>query len=183
MKPTQKKQRVGADERREQILAAALTEFSQKGLHGGSTVNIAQAVGISHPNVFRLYPTKIDLFTAVLEQAFATVARTMLKTGETTKDEPLQAMANAWGVLMDDRELMLILLQGYAASADTKVRELMQGWTRDVFERMEALPSVGTDLAHDFFAAGMLYMIAASMDLPAQTNKVDWIKRFLESGR
>jgi TetR/AcrR family transcriptional regulator len=178
-----KPKRTSAEERREQILAAALAEFSHKGLHGGSTVNIARAVGISHPNVFRLFPTKMDLFRAVLEHAFAVVARTMLSTGENSRRAPLQAMADAWGVLMDDRELMLILLQGYAACAEPDVRSLMQGWTREVFERMEAIPSVGTDLAHDFFAAGMLYMLAASMDLPSQAEKAAWVKRFLESGR
>lgn len=174
--------RVGIEQRREQILAAALKEFSHKGLHGGSTVTIAKEVGVSHPNLFRVFSTKKELFMAVLRQAFATVERRMLVPGERAEKDQLQTMADAWGVLMEDRELMLILLQGYAAGEDPGIRDLMHGWTREVFERMEALSEVGTDRAHDFFAAGMLYMVAAALGLPARAADDEWADRFLASG-
>lgn len=174
--------RVGIERRREQILAAGLTEFSRKGLHGGSTVSIAKAVEISHPNLFRVFPTKKGLFMEVLKEAFAKIDRTMLVAGEAAESEPLHVMTDAWGVLMEDRELMLILLQGYATCEDPDIRDLMQGWTQDVFERMEALKGVGTDRSHDFFAAGMLYLVAASMDLPARVEYDEWAGRFLDSG-
>src|SRR5690606_17118604 len=161
---TARRPRVSIEERREQILEVALKEFSHKGLHGGSTVTIAKEAGISHPNLFRVFPTKRELFVAVLEATFAAVDREMLTAGEASTEHPLQVMSDAWGVLMERRELMLILLQGYAASEDAAIRDVMHRWTREVFERMEAIPNVGTDKAHDFFAAGMLYMVAASMD-------------------
>lgn len=168
--------------RREQILAAALDEFSHKGLHGGSTVTIAKAAQVSHPNLFRIFATKKELFMAVLQQTFGTVAEQMLVAGESAESDPLPTMSHAWGVLMGRRELMLILLQGYAASRDPEIRELMHGWTRDVFERMEAIPGVGTDAAHDFFAAGMLYLVAAAIELPVRAGDDSWAERFLASG-
>lgn len=174
--------RVPIDERREQIIAAALREFSHKGLHGGSTMAIAAQVGISQPNIFRIYPTKKQLFIAVLERVFAKISSTMLAAGEGDAERPLETMSDAWGELMAERENMFMLLQGYAAAADDDIRELMSNWSRDVFERMEALPAVGTDNAHDFFAAGMLYMAAAAMDLPTQAMDSAWAARFLESG-
>ena len=58
----------------------------------------------------------------------------------------------------------------------------MHDWTREVFERTEALPGVGEDASHDFFAAGMLYMVATAMDLPARAEKDPWAARFLASG-
>ncbi|MGI5121096.1 TetR/AcrR family transcriptional regulator [Marinactinospora thermotolerans] len=180
--PGGRRPRVSIERRREQILAAALKEFSHKGLHGGSTVNIAKAVEISHPNLFRVFSTKKELFIAVLEQTFETIAQEMLVPGEAAERDPLQTMADAWGSLMERRELMLILLQGYAACEDPDIRDLMHRWTQDVFERLEVLPEVGTDPAHDFFAAGMLYMVAASMDLPARAEHDEWAKRFLDSG-
>ncbi|MBR8745501.1 TetR/AcrR family transcriptional regulator [Nocardiopsis sp. MG754419] len=174
--------RVSIERRREQILAAALKEFSHKGLHGGSTVTIAKEVEISHPNLFRVFSTKKELFMEVLRQTFVTFDKEMLVPGEEAEENPLQTMADAWGVLMEHRELMLILLQGYAACNDPEIRDLMQEWTQDLFERFEAIPSVGTDPAHDFFAAGMLYMVAASMDLPARAAHDAWADRFLASG-
>ena len=40
-------ERKSAEERREEILEAALVEFAAHGLYGGSTEAIARAVGIS----------------------------------------------------------------------------------------------------------------------------------------
>src|SRR5699024_12224243 len=90
--------------------------------------------------------------------------------------------SDLWGELMARREIMFMLLQGYAASDDDAIRGLMQGWTRDVFERVAALPEVGDDISHDFFAAGTLYMVAAAMDLPARAGSDEWARRFLDSG-
>ena len=53
-----------ADERREQILDAALTEFADHGYEGASTDRIAREVGISQPYLFRLFGTKKGLYVA-----------------------------------------------------------------------------------------------------------------------
>lgn len=164
-----------------QLLAAGLTEFSHRGLHGGSTVSIADAVGISHPNLFRVFRTKHELFLAVLEEAFARIDREMIAVGARAQ-APLETMSDAWGVLMQDRELMLMLLQGYAASSDAVIRDRMRAWTQATFESFEAMDGVTTDQAHDFFADGMLYMMAASMDLEATAAREPWARRFLNSG-
>ncbi|MFC4562146.1 TetR/AcrR family transcriptional regulator [Nocardiopsis mangrovi] len=164
---TGRRPRVSIERRREQILAAALKEFSHKGLHGGSTVTIAKDVEISHPNLFRVFSTKKGLFVAVLERVFATVERDVFLPGEKADTEHLETMANAWGVLMEQRELMLMLLQGYASCEDPDIRDMMHGWTKKTVDRFAALPGAGADVAHDFFAAGMLFMVGAALDLPA----------------
>ncbi|WP_103503787.1 MULTISPECIES: TetR/AcrR family transcriptional regulator [unclassified Streptomyces] len=174
--------RVSAQQRREEILTAALDEFSHKGFHGGSTVTIAKQVGISHPNLFRLFSTKKELFLAVLNRLFETVGREMLQRGEAAGGDPRATMEDAWGALMGDRESMLMLLQGYAASEDPDVRDLMHRATREIFERVEALPGFDADQAHAFVAEGTLYMIAAAMDLPSRVSNDPWAERFMTSG-
>ena len=62
--------RKSAEERREAVLDAALVEFAQHGLHGGSTEAIAAKAGISQPYVFRLFGTKKELFIAVINRCF-----------------------------------------------------------------------------------------------------------------
>jgi len=52
------------DERRQEILGAAISEFASWGLHGSSTERIAKQVGISQPYVFKLFGTKKELFIA-----------------------------------------------------------------------------------------------------------------------
>ncbi|MDF5751558.1 helix-turn-helix domain containing protein [Spongiactinospora sp. TRM90649] len=179
---TARRPRVSAQQRREEILAAALHEFSHKGLHGGSTMTIAQAADLSHPNLFRLFSTKKELFMEVLRRAFDTVSREMVQRGEEAVTDPVRVMAQAWNQLMNQREFMLMLLQGYAASDDPDIRDLMHDWTQDVFQRVEAIRGVGTDAAHRFVAEGMLYMVATAMNLPSMANVDAFAKRFLNSG-
>jgi len=58
------------EERREEILDAALIEFADKGIHGASTEDVAKRAGISQPYVFRLFGTKRELFKAVEARCF-----------------------------------------------------------------------------------------------------------------
>src|SRR5690625_4566359 len=105
MKTQRPTHRVPIEERRAQILEAALLECSHKGLHGGSTMNIARKVGISQPNIFRIFSTKHELFVAVLQRVFQKIETTMLTAGESASAEPLYAMSDAWGELMEEREI------------------------------------------------------------------------------
>lgn len=166
--------------RREQILAAALKEFSHKGFHGASTVAIAEAAKSSHPGLFRTFPTKKGLFLAVLERVFAAIDHELVAADRAEGDQ-LQATAAAWKSLMGECDLMLLLIQGYAACEDPDVHDLMYRWTREAFGRMEALSRVGGDPAHRFFATAMLYMVASCMDLSAHADGEAWAGRLLAS--
>src|SRR5438477_13152144 len=63
--------RLTADERRDDVIAAAMQEFSVGGYAGTSTQAIANRVGVSQPYLFQLYRTKKDLFVAVVRACFA----------------------------------------------------------------------------------------------------------------
>ena len=57
--------RLSAEERREQVLDAAVDEFGERGYHGASTANIAKRAGISQPYIYALFSDKGELFRAV----------------------------------------------------------------------------------------------------------------------
>jgi len=59
--------RMAGEERRLQILAVAVSLFSQKGFRGTTTKEIAQAAGVSEAMVFRHYATKQELYSAILD--------------------------------------------------------------------------------------------------------------------
>src|SRR6266566_6120885 len=59
-----------AEERRAEVLQAAVAEFALHGLHGTSTEMIAKRIGISQPYVFRLFASKKELFLAAIDQCF-----------------------------------------------------------------------------------------------------------------
>src|SRR6266513_353315 len=59
-----------AEERRAEVLQAAVAEFALHGLHGTSTEMIAKRIGISQPYIFRLFPPKKAVFLAAIDQCF-----------------------------------------------------------------------------------------------------------------
>ena len=61
-------------ERREEILAAALSLFTEFGIYAVSTRQIAQAVGISQPTLYAYFPTKDDIGHELQDRAFALLA-------------------------------------------------------------------------------------------------------------
>src|SRR6266480_7416347 len=90
-------ERKSAEERREQILEAALVEFAARGLEGGSTEAIAKAVGISQPYVFRLFGTKKQLFMATVERCLRGTLEMMHTASAGLKgEEALQAIGEAY---------------------------------------------------------------------------------------
>jgi AcrR family transcriptional regulator len=58
-------------ERREEILAASLRLFGERGLYGVSTRQIAQAVGISQPTLYAYFASKDQIAAELAIRAFA----------------------------------------------------------------------------------------------------------------
>jgi len=55
-------------DRRHQLLEAALEIFARKGFEGTTTKEVAAAAGVTEAIIFRHFPTKQALYTAVLDQ-------------------------------------------------------------------------------------------------------------------
>lgn len=65
-------QRLPAEERRRQILTVAAELFARQGFHGTTTRQIAERVGVKEVILFRHFPTKQDLYWAVIEAMMQT---------------------------------------------------------------------------------------------------------------
>src|SRR4051812_5622285 len=63
--------RLNAPDRRKKIQAAALELFSRQGFRGTTTSSIARHAGVSEALLFRHFPSKEDLYWAVLEEQCA----------------------------------------------------------------------------------------------------------------
>ena len=59
--------RLPASDRRRQLVETALDFFSRKGFGGTTTKEIAAAAGVTEAIIFRHFPTKSDLYNAVLD--------------------------------------------------------------------------------------------------------------------
>jgi len=61
------KERLSGEERRRQIVEAAIDLFSRKGFRGTTTRKIAEAAGISEAMIFKHFATKQELYSAIIE--------------------------------------------------------------------------------------------------------------------
>ncbi len=157
-----------AAERREMVLQAAVPEFAVHGLSGASTEDVARRAGISQPYLFRLFPTKKALFLALVERCFRRVEDAFTAAaGDLTGDEALEAMAGAYEILLDDRTLLLLQMQAYAACDDPEIRAATRAGFKKLWELTERITGLPFQRVVDFFAAGMLMNVAAAMDLPS----------------
>ena len=165
---TETKQRMPAAERREIVLDAAVAEFAAHGLAGTSTEDVARRAGISQPYLFRLFPTKKALFIELVGRCFRRVQDTFAAAaGESTGEEALTAMAEAYERLLDDRTLLLLQMQAYAACDDPDIRAATRAGFKKLWELIERLTGLPFQTVVDFFAVGMLMNVAAAMDLPS----------------
>jgi len=67
----QTKERMSGEQRRGQIIDAALELFAEKGFSGTKTREIAEHAGISETLIFQHFKTKEDLYRAALRELFA----------------------------------------------------------------------------------------------------------------
>jgi len=165
---TQTGQRMKAGERREAVLAAAVIDFAARGLAGTSTEDVARRAGISQPYLFRLFPTKKALFLALVARCFRQVAATFeAAAADRVGEDALEAMADAYHQLLQDRTLLLLQLQAYAACDDPEIRDATRTGFKQLWALVERLSGLPYERVVMFFAMGMLMNVAAAMDLPA----------------
>lgn len=169
-----------ADAQRETVLRSAQKVFASRGLYGTPTLEIATAAGISQAYLFRLFPTKLTLFIAVVEHCNDHIHRTISDAAANAKmsgADVLQAMHVAYLALLADRSLLRLQLHAHAACDDEIVRtHVHRGYARLV-ELIERESSATTTEIRRFCADAMLLNALSTIhaeDCPAQ-----WARQLL----
>ncbi|MGH9122347.1 MAG: TetR/AcrR family transcriptional regulator [Acidimicrobiales bacterium] len=164
--PARSGMRMSADERRRSVIIAACVEFARGGLHGTSTEAIAERAGISQPYLFRLFPTKLDLFVAAVERSFERVIATFeAAAGDTQGDDALHAMGTAYRDMLEDRNVLLFQLQCYAAAGEPAVQEAARNGFERLWKVIESRTGISGERVGEFVARGMLLNVIAALDL------------------
>lgn len=151
--------RMSADERREQILLAAVAVFGARGYEGTTTDEVARAAGVSQPYVVRLFGSKESLFLAALNDAVDELMAAFRAELQRTaaSDEPVtQRMGTAYLELLSVRGLHqtlshAFLLGGHPVIGPAARACFARVWT---FIREEA--GMPAEEASVFLAQGML---------------------------
>lgn len=162
--------RMSADDRRELVLAAATRAFSRGGYAGTSTDAVAKEAGVSQPYVVRIFGTKLELFLEVFERACDRIREAfeaVLADGpfDPVSDDDWARLGLAYTELLRDRDLLMVMMHGFAAGNDDRIAER----SRDSMGRIFAtvLSTGCTDeRAQEFIAQGMLLNVMLSMRAP-----------------
>jgi AcrR family transcriptional regulator len=157
-----------ADERREEVLRAAMDLVGTRGLYGTPTLDIARAAGISQAYLFRLFPTKLSLFLAVVERSFQQINDTMERAGRAARaaGEPaIPAMAAAYTALLADPGILLVQLQAQAAASEPEVRDALRRGFAGLLDMTERQSGASPQEVQRFFARGMLCNVSAAMQI------------------
>jgi AcrR family transcriptional regulator len=117
-------QRLGVEERRRQLLALGTELFAQHSYDELSMRRIAHAAGISHPLLYRYFPTKQSYFRATLEQAAEVLRARTTPDPSLPPGEQLTRSLEGFLELVDENALAYRNLLESAASAP-EVRQLI----------------------------------------------------------
>lgn len=157
---------MSAEERRDAVIDVALAEFAEGGLAATSTETIAAKAGISQPYLFRLFPTKLDLFIEAVKRCGEEIRQVFVgAAGDLTGHEALRAMGKAYDALIRDRSRLLLQLQMYAACADPDVCATARSTFRSLWETVKSIAGLPDEDIRQFFAYGMLCNVVTAMDL------------------
>jgi AcrR family transcriptional regulator len=155
--------RLTAAERGEEVLQAAVVAFGATGYQGTKTDEIARLAGVSQPYVIRLFGTKQRLFLDStnrvcdrIEQAFREAA---------AKQADLDNLGDAYAQLMAERELLVLLLHGFAASAEPEIGDLVRKRFGEIHQLVRELTGASAEETREFLATGMLLTVMTAMQV------------------
>lgn len=157
--------RSNAEERREEILAAAIEEFARCGLFGTSVYTIAEKLDISQPYIFRLFGTKKNLFIAAAIRVCDRIERAFAEAARSSPERPLEAMGRAYAPLLSSRSELLTLLHAFAAAEDEEIRTAVAKRYLRLWEFVAATSGASNEQVRDFFAAGMGMTVGAALGI------------------
>lgn len=166
--------RMSAEERRESVVRAAMTEFARGGYYGTSTEAIAKRVGVSQPYLFRLFPGKKAIFLAAAERCVEDTIRMFEEASEGVEgEEALHAMGDAYRrVVSEEPERLMMQMQMYLAVAaaeqegDREFGEAVRtGWTR-LWDTVHLPLGADVQQTTTFMAYGMLINCLVAMGFP-----------------
>jgi AcrR family transcriptional regulator len=153
-------------ERRSQVLGLAADEFANHGLHGASIEAIARRAGITQAYVFRMFGTKKALFVELVGAAFDRFTDGMSQAAEGADGlSALALMGAQYYELLADRTTLLLQLQGFAASGDSEVRDLVRARLAHMWDTVADTAGPDPVTVKSFLAFGMLLNNVAALDI------------------
>lgn len=168
------KNRLPRDERRSQLLNAALEVFTQAGYHSAPMDEIADRAGVSKPVLYQHFPSKLDLYLAVLDTHIDSLVFAIQRAIQSTPDNAkrVQATIGAYFDFIEAEGEAFRLLFESDMNVEPAVRERLNRMTYDCAAAVSAVISLDTGLPQE---AAML--LGVGLIGSAQVSARHWLER------
>jgi len=172
--PLGAKQRLPRDERRAQLLTAALEVFTSAGYHAAAMDEIADRAGVSKPVLYQHFPSKLDLYLAVLDLHVDSLVYTIQRAIASTKDnaDRVRATVDAYFNFIEEEGEAYRLLFESDMNVEPAVRERLSRMTYDCAAAVSAIIAADTGIPEE---AAML--LGVGLIGTAQFTARYWLER------
>lgn len=158
------------DDRKQQIIEAAVAVFAKQGYYKTTTAHIANAVGVTQPYVFHFFKTKEELFIAVLQQSVQRIAD-IFREVEAPAENLVDQMGKAfYRLLGTHRDETLLSMQAFTTAEPVIRQKVQEGFAlihqvvKEQFERAQ-IPQPDFQ-ASSFIGLGMASVMSEILELP-----------------
>ncbi|MCF8538377.1 MAG: TetR/AcrR family transcriptional regulator [Candidatus Nanopelagicales bacterium] len=165
--------RLPREERRLQVLAAALEVFSAVGYHAASMDEIAERAGVSKPVLYQHFPGKLELYLELLDNGvedWLAAARQAL-TGTTDNATRVEAMVRAYFRFVEEPGGAFRLVFESDLAHEPAVRERVDAADLTLTTLSASVIAEDTGLSHD-----QAMLLASGMHGLVQVSARNWMR-------
>jgi AcrR family transcriptional regulator len=169
-----KSARLPRDERRAQLLIAALEVFTVAGYHSAAMDEIADRANVSKPVLYQHFPSKLDLYLAVLDMHIDSLVFAIQKAIASNRENSSRVAATVeayFGFIDSEGEAFRLLFES-DMSLEPQVRERLNRMTYDCAAAVSAVISIDTGLGKE-----ESMMLAVGIIGTVQTSARHWLDR------
>jgi AcrR family transcriptional regulator len=169
-----KSTRLPRDERRAQLLIAALEVFTVAGYHSAAMDEIADRANVSKPVLYQHFPSKLDLYLAVLDMHIDSLVFAIQKAIASNRENSSRVAATVeayFGFIDSEGEAFRLLFES-DMSLEPQVRERLNRMTYDCAAAVSAVISIDTGLGKE-----ESMMLAVGIIGTVQTAARHWLDR------
>ena len=169
-----KSARLPRDERRAQLLVAALEVFTAAGYHSAAMDEIADRANVSKPVLYQHFPSKLELYLAVLDLHIDSLVFAIQKAIASNRDNSSRVAATVeayFGFIDSEGEAFRLLFES-DMNLEPQVRERLNRMTYDCAAAVSAVISIDTGLGKE-----ESMMLAVGIIGTVQTTARHWLDR------
>jgi len=169
-----KSARLPLDERRAQLLVVALEVFTVAGYHSAAMDEIADRANVSKPVLYQHFPSKLELYLAVLDMHIDSLVFAIQKAIASNRENSSRVAATVeayFGFIDSEGEAFRLLFES-DMSLEPQVRERLNRMTYDCAAAVSAVISIDTGLGKE-----ESMMLAVGIIGTVQTSARHWLDR------